>query len=349
MCREQLYEESADAGNNFRCTYLEQVNKLIETRRIEGVERRREFFTPDYSSTEAYEASTKLLRDEFRAMLGFPLIDAPEVNRVPRVEEQFVAADSLGSIGRLQIEVLAGFQVYGLLFLPPEKKPHSLVVSCHGGMGTPELTTGFFGSANYNDMTRRLLRRGFAVFAPQFLLWEKKFGPDFDRIHIDRQLKQLGGSIAALELFGLQRSLDYLLSRADIRSEGAGVCGLSYGGFYALFAAANDPRLIATVSSCFVNDRWTYDWPDWVWQNSANRFTDVEVAGLICPRALFVEIGEDDELFSADKARAVLTDISVFYQKTQRSQYFQTRIFDGGHEFSKTDESLDFLVLHLEP
>ncbi len=80
-----------------------------------------------------------------------------------------MAKDDLGHIERIWIEVFSGLQSYGLLFVPHGAGMHPLVISQHGGLGTPELTAGFFGSANYSDMTRRVLRRGAVVFAPQAL------------------------------------------------------------------------------------------------------------------------------------------------------------------------------------
>jgi len=64
---------------------------------------------------------------------------------------------------------------------------------------------------------------------------------------------------------------------------------------------------------------------------------------------LDVHQGENDELFCADKARPILDEISDFYRKLHRSEYFESRVFDGGHEFSWADESLEFLARHLDP
>lgn len=346
-----LYSEAPDAGNAYRAMYLAQIQGLIAQRRHQSATVRRAFFAPDCSSVAAYTASLEGYREKFRLMLGFPLVDTPAVPAQPAARQTFVARDDLGEIHRLQIEALPGYEIYGLLFLPPGQGAHRLVVSQHGGQGTPELTAGFFGSANYNDMTRRLLRLGFAVFAPQLLLWNKDYGPALEeekaRRHLDNQLKQLGGSITALELFGLQRALDYLLARPDVRPDGAGMCGLSYGGFYALFAAANDPRIRATVSSCFVNDRFRYDWQDWTWRNAGNQFLDAEVAALVCPRPLYIEIGETDELFGAGSGRPVLEEIRSFYTRLGLGDLYEGRVFGGGHELDTADANMNFLKAHL--
>ena len=79
-------------------------------------------------------------------------------------------------------------------------------------------------------------------------------------------------------------------AREDIDGDRIGMIGLSYGGFYTLFAAALDVRIGAAVSSCFFNNRKMYDFVDWVWFNAANQFMDAEVGALVCPRPLYVEV-----------------------------------------------------------
>ena len=296
-----LYSEPVEPGARARAAYLSELETLISRRQEAAREERERFFQPDVSSPQAYAASTLRYREQFKAMLGWPLTqsrpDAP-----PAVREEFVAADDLGRISRLWIETLPGLHTYGMLFVPGEpgegKRP--LVLSQHGGHGTPELCSGLYGPSNYNDMTRRILRRGAVVFAPQLLLWREDFGPPIERAGMDARLKQLGGSITALEIYQLQRCLDALATRPEVDPQRIGMVGLSYGGFYTLFTAAVETRIRAALSSCFLNDRTRYAWPDWTWHGAALTFFDAEIAALVCPRALYIEAGNQDELFAVD-------------------------------------------------
>jgi hypothetical protein len=343
-----LYTEAQDAGNSYRAEMLEQVNALIQREYKQAARRRKRYFTVDYNSLHLYEDTTFILRLDFMHMLGWPLGEAPEKS-IPAVRELPVAEDDLGKISRLWIETLPGVETYGLLFIPPGAGPFPLVISQHGGGGTPELCSDFFGSGNYNDMTRRVLRRGCAVFAPQLLLWNAEmFGPAYDRVHIDRQLKQLGGSVTALDIFRLQRSLDYLVTRPEIDAERIGMIGLSYGGFYTLFTAAVDTRIKVAVSSCFFNDRKVYDWADWVWFDAANTFFDAEVVMLVCPRRLYIEVGKTDELFDVHSARPEAAKVRKVYDKLGIPERFVYKEFDGGHELDKSDEGINFLCAGLE-
>lgn len=217
-----------------------------------------------------------------------------------------------------------------------------------GGKEHQSYVLTFFGSANYNDMVRRILRRGVAVFAPQLLLWNPdRFGPDHEKNVIDRRLKQVGGSLAALDLYRILRSVDYFSTHRAIDSSRIGMAGLSYGGFFTLYSAALDTRFRAVLSSCFFNNRKKYDYPDWVWFDAANRMLDAEVGALICPRPLFIEVGKEDELFHIRHARPEVRKLKAYYESLGVLDRFCYEEHAGGHEFNKTDHGIDFLYKHL--
>lgn len=342
-----LYRESSDTGNEYRKSMLAEVNVLLRKEQRKADRRRKLHFKLDVSSVAAYERSTSQYREKLLGMLGWPLSEGWSTNQ-PSASIQKVAEDSLGCISRILIETLPGVHTYGLFFRPKGEGPFPLVLAQHGGGGTPELCSGFFGPSNYNDMTRRILRRGAAVFAPQLLLWKAEdFGPEHNKDVIDRRLKQLGGSLAALDLHRIVRSLDYLVTRKDIDARRIGMIGLSYGGFYTLFAAAIDARIRAAVSSCFLNNRKIYDYADWVWFNAANHFMDAEVGALVCPRPLYVEVGLKDDLFNVRHARPEARRLEVIYRRLGIPQAFRYKEHSGGHELAKSDQGIDFLCRHL--
>lgn len=342
-----LYCECPEAGNVFREKMLAEVKMLVRAQQRKADRRRKQYFKPDLSSTAAYEQSISRYRKEFAEMLGWPLTDGWSTD-VPSASIQDVAKDALGRISRVFIETLPGVHTYGLFFRPNGKGPFPLVVAQHGGGGTPELCSGFFGSTNYNDMTRRVLRRGIAVFAPQLLIWNpERFGPPHEKDLIDRRLKQIGGSLAALDLYRIFRSLDYFDARRDIDSRRIGMIGLSYGGFFTMFAAALDVRIRVAVSSCFFNNRYEYDFADWVWFNAGNRFMDAEVGALVCPRPLYIEVGRKDPLFNVRHARPEARKLAAIYQRLRVPEMFHYEEHPGVHELDKSDRNIDFLCRHL--
>ena len=331
-----LYEEPADAGNGYRSAYLDGIRALLRDRRAEAEAVRHAF-------GETIRDDREKARRDFRAMLGWPLDESPRP--ILSVREIPVFEDGGVLITRAVLELFPGFPFYGILFRHKTENPLPLVISKHGGLGTPEICSSFFDSANYNDMSVRLFRRGVHVFAPQTLLWESpRFGPANERSEIDNSLKQVGSSITALEIYSISRCLDWL-SEKDFTDGRFGMAGLSYGGFYTLYTAAAEPRIRAGLAVSHFNDRIRHNWHDKVWFGSAFRFLDAEVGALVCPRYLRIEVGNRDPLFDAADAEKEYEVLKGYYREAPDKLEFH--VFDGVHEFSPEDEGLDRFVAAL--
>ena len=67
-------------------------------------------------------------------------------------------------------------------------------------------------------------------------------------------------------------------------------------GRTALTTAA-DTRICSAVSCSFFSKRQEYAWTDWTWTNAAALYDDAEIACLVYPRKLCIEIADNDELF----------------------------------------------------
>ncbi len=328
-----LFEEAEDGGNAYREDYLKGVDALIEAKR-------REAETLRHAFGKTIAENREEARREYRAMLGWPLTE--EAGGIPAAREIPVFESEEAVVTRVVLTLWEGLPFYGILFRHPGDRPLPLVISKHGGLGTPEICSSFFDSANYNDMTVRLFRRGVNVFAPQTLLWQTpRFGSDPGRLARDNSLRQLGSSIAALEIGAISRALDWL--EGENFTDGRfGMAGLSYGGFYTLYTAAAEPRLRASLAVSHFNDRILYNWNDKVWAGSALRFLDAEVGALVCPRYLDIEVGDKDELFDPDAARREYAVLKEYYREAPENLDFT--VFDGTHEFCPTDEAVDRLI-----
>ncbi len=338
----KLYEEAPDNGNEYRTEISNQLAGLLNSRREQARIKRATYFRPNRTSTESYKKSIAEYREAFVDLLGWPLNTA--VNAPPReVHEHLVGEDDLCRIYRIWVHALPELDTYGLLLLPKASSPSPLLISQHGGGGTPELCSIASGPTNYNDMSRRAVRKGFAVFAPQLPLWRDNCGPAVNHNELDQQLKHLGSSMAAVNIFQIQRSIDALLLKPEIDSERVGIMGLSWGGFYALTTAAIDIRIKAVLTSCFFNDRDIHPLPPATWFNAANQFQDAEIAAMVCPRPLYVEVGTNDEMFRVETARTEAEEIRQTYEELQISDHFQYVEHAGAHEFNREDTGLDFL------
>lgn len=331
-----IYTELPDCGNHYRIQYLDGIRKIIEDRKAQAMEKRNRIGKDIQNHREEY-------RNRLRNMLGWPL----NVERQPILNSRETVLEDHEShkISRIQLEIFEGFWFYGILMQHKTDKKLPLVLSQHGGEGTPEIACSFFDSANYNDMSIRIFAQNVNVFAPQMLLWQKDtFGPDNCRNDIDKDLKQLGSSIAALEIYCIQKCMDYFETK-EYCDKNFGMAGLSYGGFYTLFSAAIDTRIKAALSSSQFNDRITYNWSDWVWFDSANQFLDAQVGALVCPRALRIEVGDKDELFDADTAAQEYDCLKHYYE--EKAENLEFIVFRGTHEFNKDDDGIKWLVSKL--
>ena len=344
-----MYTEDKQFSNSYRRTYLEGMEALVATRRRELAEKREAHCKAMRNDPDAY-------RREYYEMLGWPMTE-PRPKSLPNVKIIPVTVDDGIEIVRYQIEVLKDLWLYGILFRHENSGALPFVISQHGGLGTPELCSDLYetGSSNYFKMTRRVLKEGVNAFAPQLLLWDPKTfevrpeDADTDSVRrtLDKQLKQVGGSIAALEIYALMRALDYFEAQPFVRADAIGMVGMYYGGFYTLYTAAADTRIKAALSGCFLSERDVVDWQDYVFQNSASLFYDAEVATLIYPRDITFTLGKDDYIFSIDGAKREYERILRLLPDV-KEDWVRFVEHEGRHDFCPIDGPIESFVQRLK-
>ncbi len=323
-----FYREERDVTKDAKTQYRDDIFRLIEKRQKEGRAVREGLWSDMLAEPEKY-------RTEFKAMLGWPLTEARPATP-PEMTETMLAEQEGLTISRLTFTVLEGLRMTGLLFRKAGDTPRPLVIAQHGGLGTPELIAGIYGdTANYNDMLERILPYDVHVFAPQLLLWHEDYGVPFDRGSVDARLRSVGSSITAVEIYGIQRILDYFETVPYVST--FGMIGLSYGGFYTLFTAAADTRIRGALSCSYYCDRdCMQGFPDWRWQNAAFRMQDTEIAALVYPRVLVIGMGDEDPLFPIDETRAEFARLEKLSADVGRD-WVTFADFHGPHEFVKDD------------
>lgn len=322
-----------------RQEYLDGLQKLTARREQEGLAAR------EKKILEYFENPEKV-RKEFREMLGWPLTEDRKLVSEPTSE--FLAEDEYYEIYRMQFEILEDLRMGGIFFkLKKCKEPRPLVIVQHGGAGTADLVAGFYGStANYNDMAQRVMKYNVHVFLPQLLIWNKEAqGPgNFNREQEDIRLKRAGSSITAVEVFGIEKILDYFETQSFVKN--FGMVGLSYGGFYTLCLAASDPRIRSAISCSFFSDRTHYAAEDWTWKNAAFTFSDAEVACLAYPRRMCIEVGTRDTLFKCEPAISEFERLKKLCAGVG-TDWVDFIVFDGEHEFCRDDAPVERLVRDL--
>lgn len=336
------YSEDTKATESHRSDYLKSIEKLIE-------KRQRKYDKTRLNNAKNIINEPEKSRLDFINMLGWPLTE-PII--VPQdFKKEFLSDEGDYTIQRVGFEIFEDFWFYGLLFEYKNKKL-PLVIAQHGGLGTPERCSGLYGgdTANYNHMTERILKRGVHVFVPQVLLWSAEtYGVDYDRNNIDSKLKQLGGSIAALEMYCIRSVISFFENEANVDEKRIGMAGLSYGGFYTLFTAAADTRIKTALCSSYFNDAYTYSWCDFTWKNSAEKFLHSETALLCYPRKLWLSVGEKDSCFGIDTAKAEYLRLRSEIEICNISDdWLKFEIYDGDHLFCPEDKFIDEMIAELK-
>lgn len=336
------YTEDMKAANDCRRDYLDSVRKLI-CKKLDDCADLRLGRAP-FIINRPDDA-----RKEYFEMLGWPMSEP--VRQPLSVERQLLKEENGVNLWRMKFEIFEDFYFYGTFFEHVGQKLPFVMVQ-HGYGGTSEQCSGLFeiGSSIYNNMVQRVASKKVHAFAPQLLMWfPDRYDIDHERVVLDAKLKQVGGSITALEIYCLRCCLSYFESLEYVDNEKMGMVGLSYGGYFTLYTMASDLRLKTCLSVCYFNDRTKFIFPDWTWKDAAKRFLDSEVALLCYPRRLWIALGGRDDTIKADTGAAEYERLKRELELANAdSSWLSFSIFDGEHEFCPEDTLLDELIQALK-
>ena len=344
------FEQDVKDSNLLRTEQAQELDNYILAQKHETT-RLKALVPSDYSSPEAFAKSAMRYRQAFNASIGYP--PPGEVPQTPAIFT-VMGEDSIGIYSRVMIPILPGVHAEGIYIIPKSLKPGDkapLVISMHGGGGSPEVAL-FHGGSNYNDMVRGGVKRGYIVFAPQHLFTAEGFPQDI-RNRTDQRLRLIGTSLTAIEIAKITRSLDVLLLRPEVDANRVAMVGLSYGGYYALVTPAVDTRIKVAVCSCYYGvqeGRYARDElsipPDFQFPDRFTLFRDSDIAALICPRSLQVQAGSTDGVDHRDAGKPLSIESQTYYDKLHLSDRFQHLVFEGGHEFDD-GSAWAFIAQHL--
>lgn len=342
------FEQDVAASNPLRAAQAKELDDYILALKADDSQLKT-VFQPDYSSPAAFEKSAEPYRKAFCQSIGYP-----PPGKTPSDQPTFdkIGEDEIGTYFRAVIPVVANVHAEGIYIVPKNLKGKApLLIAMHGGGGSPEVAL-FHGGANYHDMVRGGVKRGYVVFAPQHLFSAVGFAKNI-RNQIDDRLRLVGTSLTAIEIAKITRSTDVLVQRPEVDAGHIGMVGLSYGGYYALVTPAVDPRIKVSVSSCYYGvqeGRYQRDElsvpSDFRFAGRMTLFRDSDVVALICPRALQIQAGSSDDTDHRDPGKLLAPVSASYYQKLGLQDRFQHVIFEGKHEFH--DESAwAFVKAHL--
>ncbi len=308
------------------------INKFLDREIQDSVAARSQFWKRDFSSAAAYEKSIAVNREHFRKIIG--AVDArlpvSELDIISGTSTPALLGTSTFTIYRVRWPVFEGVHGEGLL-LEPRANAIANVIALPDADQFPEalcsLTDGIEPASRFAS---RLAEVGCRVLIPVLLSRENTFSGSAalnrwtnlpHREWIWRMAFEVGRTTAGYEVQKILAAVDFFSSRTGITTIGSkeldigraplGVAGYGEGGLLALYAAALDPRIRATLVSGYFDSRqsiWSEPGDRAVW-SLLKEFGDAEIASLVAPRPLIIEYSRVPKVEGApaatDKRRAI--------------------------------------------
>lgn len=338
-------------------------------------EGRAQHWQRDFSSPEAYVASVAPNRERLARMLGLkdPRVpfEAPEL-LATTVRSFVLAFTESWEAQAVRWPSVEGVYGEGVLLVPSEGAAAD-VIALPDASQTPEQLAGL---AERNPaglpLARRLAESGCRVLVPTLIdrQLEARGGRSTltTREFLYRPAFELGRHLLGYELQKVLAAVDWLDAERTRRGDHRpiAVAGWGDGGMLALYAAALDPRIDATLVSGYFTDRRN------AWQEPLDRnvfgllreFGDAELASLVAPRRLIVEAAQGPELElppgqGGAPARVISPPVAEVRREVERARglvaglasppTLQLVVSEEGEGPSGSDEALSALLGAIAP
>jgi dienelactone hydrolase len=268
------------------------IDQYLTRELAASVEKRKALWKPDFSSPEAYAKSVEPNRGRLRRALG--VVD----ERVPFTDLEYVGGPKTPSpvaetddykVFAVRWPVLPGVDGEGLL-LEPKGKAAACVVALPDADWTPEMLVGLApGVEEKSQFARRLAENGCRVIVPTLIDrkddWSgnARLGEMTNQPHrefVYRQAYEMGRHVLGYEVQKVLAAVDWFCRDKDHAP--VGVAGYGEGGAVALFSAALDGRVRATLVSGYFGPREAV-WKEPIYRNvfgQLREFGDAELSSL---------------------------------------------------------------------
>lgn len=300
------------------------------------------FARADASSPEAWDKSVEPLREQFHAEVIGKLPE-PTIPLNPRTRQVYDEKAWTGH--EVMLDVYPDVYAYGILLLPKDLKPgekRPVVVCQHGLEGTPRKTIDYEkDNRPYNHFSRRLVEKGYIVYAPQ----NPYFGENVFR-QLNRKANPLKLSMFSFIIRQHQRTLDWLETLPNVDPKRIGFYGLSYGGKTAMRVPALEKRYCLSICSGDFNEwigkivsvdldrsyMWTREYEMYEF-DLGHTFNYAEMAALIAPRPFMVERGHDDGVGTDEMVAYEFAKVRYLYERRLGlKDRAEIEFFNGVHE-----------------
>jgi dienelactone hydrolase len=192
-----------------------------------------------------------------------------------------------------------------------------------------------------------LAREGYVVVCPDALCFgerqdptKKLAGGNFERFEFLRYVVS-GKCLAWKYILDMRRAVDFLVSRPEVNADRIGCYGHSMGSTCTWLVGPWEPRLKCLVGNCCLptyrgihRKHMLHCFPNFI--PGIFEFGDTpDIAALIAPRALHLNLGETDGGSPIDEARRGIETIRRAYQAVHAEDKFSCFIEDAvGHVLS---------------
>jgi hypothetical protein len=195
-----------------------------------------------------------------------------------------------------------------------------------------------------NDYGRQMALEGFITIMPDLRGFGERKGedyPDRDRCNVNfLKGAMIGVYPMTLNLFDLMRCIDYLETLPDVDPSRIGAMGLSLGGTMTTLVSALDRRIKAADIIGYVNPFYEFAIKRANFCGSQmvphlySFFDTHDIAGLIAPRPLLVEIGKEDLCFYHQDLKTGYEALKKIYLAANAVNKLELDDHLGGHQFS---------------
>ena len=282
---------------------VEGIDRALIRMTRQSVAGRAQFWNRDHSSASAYEESVKRNRQRFRAVIG--AID----DRVDSVSMELVATTDAPALvcetdrfraSAVRWPVFEGVWGEGLL-LEPKGKLVARVVAIPDADQIPESIAGLNSDLPVSSQfARHLAEAGCEVLIPTLINRDVTWSGNpsifmtnqTHREWIYRQGWEMGRHVIGYEVQKVVAAVDWFAIKNQHGPQlEVGIVGYGEGGLIALYSAALDTRIRATLVSGYFDSRQQL-WQAPIYHNVfglLREFGDAEIASLVAPRTLIVE------------------------------------------------------------
>jgi dienelactone hydrolase len=160
-----------------------------------------------------------------------------------------------------------------------------------------------------------------------------------------------GQTLIGWRVWDVMRTVDLIESRPELDASRVGCMGISGGGTATLFSTALEPRIRAALVSGYLNtfrdsvgslahcvDNYIPGILNWAEMH--------DIAGLIAPRPLFAESGDQDAIFPVAASIASFAEVQKIYEVFGSGDRAAHEVFPGEHSFWGK-QAIPFLVKSL--